>query len=214
MKIAIVALSALLAVPCFAQVYMGASFGYGQTGENDSDKYRSETFHMQQSTKSSTYGAFVGYRYGWAAIEGGALKLPEYFATMYTSDYTAYLGKDVGIDTGYAEDRVTANAAYLRGNFYLSQGALQPYITWGRTLVKSYQRTDGWYDQGTSNASYYRAEYRTTAVTSMRGFGVQYSADNLFGRVEYIQIPRATENPAIGRRDMQMVNLSVGWMFD
>jgi hypothetical protein len=192
-----------------AQLYAGGSLGYGQTGVEDVNRYRSATFHIDQSTKSTAYAAFVGYRFKWLAIEGGMMKLPEYFARMDTTDYTAYLGKDIGIKTAYAEDTVRANATYVRGNLYLSRGAWQPYVTAGIARVTSDQYTYGLYDGKTLGI----ANYHTAKNAGIYGFGVQYGRGNIFGRVEALRVPLATENPATGRRDVWMVMGSVGYTF-
>ena len=198
-----------------AQPYIGGSVGYGFNGVNDEARYASPTFHITQKTHDAAGSLFVGYRFKRSAfaVEAGAIRLPTYYANMYTSNYTAYLGKDVGITTAYATDEVSGKSVYLRGNYYLTRGPLQPYVAAGMARTQTLQDTRGWYDQGTSNATYGPAHYDKSNTKPLYAVGVQYSVDGVFARIEYVRISQAIETPAIGKRDIGMLMLGVGFSF-
>lgn len=201
-------ISILLAGAAFsagAQTYIGGSLGYGRTGENTESAYASPTLSIHQQTRSIAGSVFAGYRYGPIAIEGGLMKLPTYKASMYTSDYTAYLGQNIGIVTAYATDEVRANSVYIRANVHAGPA----YVFAGLARTRSQQNTYGLYD-GTIVG---RAHYDTTNVKTMYGFGIQEQSGRITSRIEYVRIPGATENRAIGKRDVSMVLVGISYSF-
>lgn len=199
MKAALIFAALIACGAAEAQTYIGGSVGYGENGLNDEQRYASPTLQIDQQTRGESATLFAGHRFGMFGIEGGLMRLPRYKAVMTTSDYTAYLGVDVGIRTAYATDSVRAKSAYLRANVYAGDA----YAFAGVARTTADQFTYGLYDSSTVGT----ARYHTTRSHSLYGIGWQRGGV----RVEYLALPGAIENRAIGRRDVRMVQVGYSW---
>lgn len=195
----------VLALPlsATAQPYMGAGFGYGQTGESTAAKFNAQPYNRsEQDVQSVTAGMYVGYRRGSVGLEAGALRLPEYRGTFYTSDYPAYKGLPAGTypQTASAVQAINASSVYARVNLYGPESWVTPYVFGGLSYTESRNRESAVYN-GTDHAEHSDVTYMKRPI-----FGAGLMKGPM--RVEYIRINRATDSQHTLRRDVQMVLVS------
>ena len=181
-------------------VYAGAGVGHGQTGNQPAAA--AHVALTDAHADSTTWGAFVGYRWRWLAGEGGVMRLPTYGTRAFVDSYSAYKVTAPGSypDTADIRQDITARGLYLRLNAYAPKvGPLEPYGFLGSAWVRSNNHEYGHYN-GT-DAAEFRIDLSKRAW--LLGAGVQFDVTKrLTVRAEAYTIPGATESYWTDRRSV------------
>ncbi len=148
MKKTLLAAAILLASAAHAQIYAGAGLGYGA---GSPDKPRNYTnLSIERTEESATANAFIGYRFGSFAVEGGLMTIPEYHSTVSTDNYPAYKGcvrSSTCPQTSHIQQDIMSRAYYLRGNVYGPVIAgIEPYAFGGYAKTDTHNHEYGNYD--------------------------------------------------------------------
>lgn len=193
--------SVFMTLSAHAQWYAGAGVGYGKTDDNRPTQISIPHLEEQQTVKSATVGAFVGYRFDRFAIEGGMVTLPKMKGTSSTDDYWAYKGVTSGPRTISLNQTIKGESFYLRGNVYAGLA----YAFAGMAYTKTRNREWGVYD-GTD-----AVDYKDTYTTVRPVFGLGVQGKGI--RLEYLRINKASDEYHVRVRDVGMVMLSGVYKF-
>lgn len=186
--------------------YVGIGIGHGNTLANNQPAYKNiDVTRTQESTIGT---GFAGYRFGYIAVESGAMYLPEYHATADTRDYPKYNGCAVGPtcpQTATITQDIFARAVYLRANLYTPKlGTFEGYTFVGRAIIYNYNHEYGNYN-GIEMVDF---KVSFTDQSLFSGFGVQSAAGKNMVRLEYMIIPSASTEAHTLVRNVSLTSLS------
>ena len=205
MKNALLAAALLAPLMTHAQTFVGGGLGLGETLPNRAAVFNAiPGTRSVQETRSETWTAFAGYRFGPVGLEAGFIRLPKYRGIFDTKDYPLYKGLAPGSypQTAYVTQSINAQTFYLRINAYAPRvWGVQPYIAAGYAITQSHNVEQALYDgvDRATNDIRFRSRRALFAV----------GAEVVPMRVEFVRIDGATDNPHTLRRDVRMVNVSL-----
>jgi len=199
-------LLAILALPVTAmsQPYIGVGAGYGVTHDGKPLRIDTPVLQEHQTVRSSNGTVYGGWRFGPVALEVGAFTLPKQKGWSHSPDYPTYKNKPPGSYPQSVEifQTIEGHSKYARANWYLpGLSFAEPYVFTGMAQTTTVNHEWGAYN-GVDPVDY-RAKYFTQRA--MFGFGVEYGVGPIKGRIEFVNVNRASDEYHVRRRDVRFI---------